>query len=138
MNGSEANSLLPDEKFTFTIQQEAGTPVPAATYFKVAEPALERWNFTWYEDLFALDANRPSLVNVTAKAYRKVFLSQPGSYTARLSYNNGSTTTATWRVRDLKRTRRAKNVILFIGDGMSVPMITAASESVVECGDIVD
>jgi alkaline phosphatase len=92
----------------------------------VAEPPIERWNFTWYEDLFAFDAKKPSLVNVTAKAYRKLHLTVPGSYTARLNYNNGSTTTARWTVRDLPKTRRAKNVILFIGDGMTTNMITAA------------
>jgi alkaline phosphatase len=50
----------------------------------------------------------------------------PGIYTATLSYNNGSTTKATWTVRDLPKTRRAKNVLLFIGDGMTTNMITAA------------
>lgn len=23
--------------------------MPATTYFKVSEPAIERWNFTWFE-----------------------------------------------------------------------------------------
>jgi hypothetical protein len=75
-------------------------------------------------DLFARDAKTPSLVNVTSKAYRKVYLTKPGTYTATLTYNNGSKTVATWTVRNLHRERKAKNIILFIGDGMSANMIT--------------
>jgi alkaline phosphatase len=52
--------------------------------------------------------------------------SQHLEYTATLNYNNGSTTKATWLVRDLAEVRKAKNVILFIGDGMTTNMITAA------------
>lgn len=42
-----------------------------------------------------------------------------------LSYN-GTNTTAYWLVRDLSEARRTKNVLLFIGDGMTTNMITAA------------
>jgi len=45
---------------------------------------------------------------------------------ATLTYNNGSKTEATWLVRDLAEERKAKNIILFIGDGMTTNMITAA------------
>jgi alkaline phosphatase len=77
-------------------------------------------------DLFARDAKTPSFVNVAAKAYRRVALYEPGEYTATLNYNNGSKTEATWFVRDLAEERKAKNIILFIGDGMTTNMITAA------------
>jgi alkaline phosphatase len=77
-------------------------------------------------DLFARDAKTPSLVNVTSKAYRRVYLKDPGFYTAVLKYNNGTNTTATWEVRDLAKVRKTKNIILFIGDGMTTNMITAA------------
>lgn len=50
---------------------------------------------------------------------------QPGEYEAVLSYN-GTNTTAYWLVRDLAEARRTKNVLLFIGDGMTTNMITAA------------
>ena len=76
--------------------------------------------------MFARDALTPSLVNVTAKAYRKVALYEAGEYTATLTYNNGTTTTASWLVRDLATVRKTKNIILFIGDGMTTNMITAA------------
>lgn len=61
-----------------------------------------------------------------AKAYRRLALYEPGEYTATLNYNNGSSTKATWLVRDLAEERKAKNIILFIGDGMTTNMITAA------------
>ena len=77
-------------------------------------------------DYFARDAKTPSRVNVAAKAYRRVALYEPGSYTATLTYNNGSKTTANWLVRDLKTVAKTKNVVLFIGDGMTTNMISAA------------
>ena len=78
-----------------------------------------------YEDLFAQDAETPSLVNVVSKAYRRVALFEPGEYEAVLSYN-GTTETAYWDVKDLSEVRKTKNVLLYIGDGMTTNMITAA------------
>lgn len=66
-------------------------------------------------DRFAQDAKNASLVNVAAKAYRRVALYQAGEYTATLTYNNGQTTTASWLVRDLATARKTKNIVLFIG-----------------------
>jgi len=63
---------------------------------------------------------------VTSKAYRRIALNEPGEYEATLTYYGDQTTTATWTVRDLPTKRRAKNVILFVGDGMTTNMITAA------------
>lgn len=77
-------------------------------------------------DLFARDALKPSVVRVTSKAYRRVALYEPGEYTATLTYYNGTKTTASWLVRDLATVRKAKNIVLFIGDGMTTNMITAA------------
>jgi hypothetical protein len=111
VNGSEAIGKPLDERFTFTVAKKgaAGAAKSAVEYFKI-----EKWNFTWFEDLFARDAKKPSLVNVASKAYRRVALYEPGEYTATLSYNNGSKTTATWLVRDLAEERKAKNIILFV------------------------
>ncbi|WEW57781.1 hypothetical protein PRK78_003248 [Emydomyces testavorans] len=128
VNGSEARVGAPDPNFTFTIARKGrgSNPQKATDFFKVSEPKLETWNFTWYEDLFAKDAKKPSLVRVTSKAYRRVALYTPGEYEATLTYYNGTKTTATWIVKDLSLFRRAKNVLLFIGDGMTTNMITAA------------
>ncbi|CAN9353290.1 unnamed protein product [Alternaria alternata] len=125
-NGSEFIGLPLDEQFTFTLGKKGEEAKPVTEFFNLEEPKLEKWNFTWYEDLFARDAKKPSLVNVAAKAYRRIALYEPGEYTATLSYNNGSKTEATWLVRDLAEERKAKNIVLFIGDGMTTNMITAA------------
>ncbi|KAK4894828.1 hypothetical protein LTR27_006950 [Elasticomyces elasticus] len=125
VNGSEATDGVPDENFSLTIGKVGETAQPVTQFFGLEEPALEAWNFTWYEDLFAADAEAPSVVNVASKAYRRVALYEPGEYEAVLSYN-GTNTTAYWLVRDLDEVRKTKNVLLFIGDGMTTNMITAA------------
>ncbi|KAL7004980.1 hypothetical protein EMMF5_005466 [Cystobasidiomycetes sp. EMM_F5] len=127
VNGSEAfNGGVPDTNFTVDISKDGGAARPLYAYFNKSDVAVERWNFTWFEDLFAADANTPSLVNVAAKAYRYVALYEPGNYTVTLRYYNGRTTVANWIVRPPSNQRVAKNVIMFIGDGMSMSMITAA------------
>lgn len=97
------------------------TAVPVAQFFNTQQnPAVERWNFTWYEDLYAQDAYRPSVVNVASKAYRFVSINSPGQYVATLRYYNGTNTTAHWTVLQPEvPAKRAKNVVLFIGDGMT-------------------
>ncbi|TFK40421.1 alkaline-phosphatase-like protein [Crucibulum laeve] len=128
INGSEAhNAGVPDEKFTFCIQNGSkGECKNATQFFGVKEPALEKWTFSYYEDLFARDAKTPAVVNVASKAYRALSLTKPGDYVAKLKYNNVSQTVAHWTVRQPATTRKAKNVLFFIGDGMTQPMITAA------------
>ncbi|KAI4679781.1 uncharacterized protein J4E84_008304 [Alternaria hordeiaustralica] len=125
-NGSEFIGLPLDEQFTFTLGKKGEEAKLVTEFFNLEEPNLEKWNFTWYEDLFARDAAMKTLVNVASKAYRRIALYEPGEYTATLNYNNGSKTEATWLVRDLAEERKAKNIILFIGDGMTTNMITAA------------
>jgi hypothetical protein len=115
VNGSEANGGVPDPNFTFTVAKVNGAAQPASTFFKISEPSLERWDFTWYEDLFAQDAYSPSVVRVTSKVYRRVALYEPGEYVATLTFYNGTKTAANWLVRPLQQQKNAKNVILFIG-----------------------
>ncbi|KAI0402007.1 alkaline phosphatase [Xylaria palmicola] len=134
VNGSEAfNGGKPDEGFSVTITKQGsdkghggGKTKSIAEFFRIKEPKLERWDFSWYEDLFAEDAGTPSVVNVAAKAYRRLALYEPGTYVVELSYYGGMKTRAEWVVRPLATKKRAKNVILFIGDGMTTNMITAA------------
>jgi hypothetical protein len=115
-NGSEAfNNGVPDEKFTATIAKDGKEPKSIADFFKHSEPKLEKWTFSWFEDLFAQDAKTPSVVNVASKAYRRVALYEPGEYTVTLKYYDGKTTTAKWTVRPLATKKKAKNVIFFIG-----------------------
>ena len=50
LNGSEATgNPKADEKFTFTIAKGDDKPISAKEYFKLDEPKLEHWNFSWYE-----------------------------------------------------------------------------------------
>ncbi|KAF9449515.1 alkaline phosphatase [Macrolepiota fuliginosa MF-IS2] len=128
INGSEAsNKGVPDEKFSFCVQSgKNGACQDAAKFFGVHEPALEKWSFTYFEDLFAQDANQPTLVNVASKVYRGINLKKAGEYTATLKYNGRSETVASWVVRSSSRKQTAKNVLFFIGDGMTQSMITAA------------
>ncbi|KAH6913374.1 alkaline phosphatase [Coprinopsis sp. MPI-PUGE-AT-0042] len=117
-SGREVTNGIPDENFTFCIQKGEGRCEDATKFFKIQDAPVEKWNFTYYEDLFARDAEEETLVNVAAKAYRGVII-------APSSYNNGAKTVANWEVRKPKK-RVAKNVLFFIGDGMTQPMITAA------------
>lgn len=120
VNGSEAfNDGVPDEDFTVTIAkaQSNGTAAKSvAEFFGHEEPELEKWSFSWYEDLFAEEAGNKTVVNVASKIYRRVALYEPGDYTVTLSYYGGETTLASWTVRPLAQEKRAKNVILFIGE----------------------
>jgi hypothetical protein len=123
VNGSEAaHDGKPDEKFTVTIAKDGEKAQDFAKAFELKEPKLETWTFSWFEDLFAEDAGTPSVVNVASKAYRKLALYEPGTYTVTLKYYDEETT-AEWTVRDVKRERKAKNVIFFIGDGMTTNMV---------------
>lgn len=112
---------MPDTNFKLAIGKVNETAVPVEQFFNTQQTAaLERWNFTWFEDLFARDANTPSVVNVASKAYRYVSINTPGEYVATLSYYNGTNTTAHWTVLQPQQpVKRAKNVVLFIGDGMT-------------------
>ncbi|KAI5859423.1 alkaline phosphatase-like protein [Durotheca rogersii] len=127
VNGSEAfNDGVPDENFSATITKEGGETKSVAEFFGLDEPELEKWDFSWYEDLFAQDAGTPSVVNVASKIYRKLAIYEPGNYAITLSYYGDQKTVANWVVRPLATRKKAKNVILFIGDGMTTNMITAA------------
>jgi hypothetical protein len=53
-------------------------------------------------------------------------LYEPGEYQLKLSYYGNQETVAKWTVHEPAKKRCAKNVILFIGDGMPQSAITAA------------
>lgn len=126
VNGTEAFADgNPDENFSFSISNNKGYEADVTDFFKVAPAELEKWDFSWFEDLYARDAKTPSVVNVAAKAYRGLSLYEPGDYTATLKYWD-QTTVAHWTVHPPAQKRTVKNVILFIGDGMPQSAITAA------------
>lgn len=117
-------NFLPGAMFDFRIEIHADA-VPADLKVTVngtdasamfgSEPAADSW----------MVGPEGSQMPVQAWTWRNLTAPAPGDYVVEVT-TGGSTTTATWTVRQPSTTRVAKNVILFIGDGMTVPEITAA------------
>ncbi|KAF9340974.1 hypothetical protein BGZ91_011565, partial [Linnemannia elongata] len=105
--------------------------VDFSKWSKVKPNAQESWDFTYNKDAAAYwkfmdgDKNASTNVHVASTAWRHVQINEPGTYKVVLKYNNGKKTEAIWTVNPVQK-RKAKNVILFIGDGMTTAMITAA------------
>ncbi|GAA5868436.1 hypothetical protein JCM8547_006275 [Rhodosporidiobolus lusitaniae] len=95
-------------------------------FYNIDQVESQSYNFTYYEDLFAEKADTPVVVNVLAKDYRHLTLYNPGTYEVVLKHGGGLETVAEWTVVPLAEKKLAKNVILFIGDGMAPAMVTAA------------
>ncbi|KAH7362643.1 alkaline phosphatase [Plectosphaerella cucumerina] len=121
------NDGKPDEDFSVTIAKKGGESSTLDEFFERKEsPELEKWSFSWFEDLYAEDANEKTPVNVASKVWRRLAIYEPGEYEVTLKYYGNKTTTANWTVRPLATEKKAKNIIFFIGDGMTTNMITAA------------
>ncbi|KAI9293827.1 putative extracellular phytase, partial [Neoconidiobolus thromboides FSU 785] len=109
-------------------------PILVNNFFKPinSNPDLERWNFTYtkdskdyYQSLDGdLSVERP--VQVASKIWRNVHFKSSGKYIATIKYNNGETHKVEWIVRPAACKRIARNAILFIADGTTINMITAA------------
>ncbi|GAA5954478.1 hypothetical protein JCM3765_004468 [Sporobolomyces pararoseus] len=129
LNGSRAyNNGVPDSDFSVTIgrKKDGSDAKPLSQFYKIEEPNVTSYNFTYYEDLFYKQNNSATFVNVISKDWRHVALYEPGDYYVKLKYNSGMETNAKWTVLPLPEKRIAKNVILFIGDGMASSSIAAA------------
>ncbi|KAF9168125.1 hypothetical protein DFQ26_001301 [Actinomortierella ambigua] len=134
------NGETPNADFSLTIEKLRGVDrdnkrrgskaIDFSKYTKVKNTGPEGWNFTYYKDAAAYwkgqdgDEKASTPVNVAATAWRQVQLKEAGDYKVVLKYNNGKKTEAIWHVNPVQK-RKAKNVILFIGDGMTTAMITA-------------
>ncbi|GAA5944718.1 alkaline phosphatase [Sporobolomyces koalae] len=128
VNGSSPyNNGVPDSDFAVTISRkdDCSDAKPLSEYYH-QKPTVNSYNFTYFEDLFYKDNNTATLVNVVSHDYRHVALYDPGDYYVKLKYNGGMETVAKWTVLPVAQKRKAKNVILMIGDGMAPSMITAA------------
>ena len=127
------NDAKPNTDYSLTIQKltKHGKALDFSKWTKVKPNAQESWDFTYNKDAAAYwktkegDKNASTPVHVASTAWRKVQIKEPGTYKVILKYNNGKTTEAIWTVNPVSK-RKAKNVILFIGDGMTTAMITAA------------
>lgn len=49
VNGSEYTGKPLDERFTFTVAKKGAAAKPVTEYFKLQEPKLEKWNFSYWE-----------------------------------------------------------------------------------------
>ncbi|KAK4053805.1 hypothetical protein OIV83_001461 [Microbotryomycetes sp. JL201] len=126
-NGSMPfNNGVPSPDFSLSIGMSESDLKPATDFFGLPESETEDYSFKYFEDLFARDAGNATVVNALSRSYRYIALYQPGDYYVKLSYNGGMETVAKWSVKPLAESRKAKNVVLFIGDGMTTSMITAA------------
>jgi len=99
---------MPDD-FAVTINGEA------ASDFFGAEPESESWTFG--------DEENPTPSQ--SVIWRSVMLPEAGLYTVEVTAG-GATTSVDWHAHQPQASAGAKNVILFVADGMSVPMLTAA------------
>ncbi|KAG0346381.1 hypothetical protein BG004_001845 [Podila humilis] len=133
------HNAQPDSNYSLSIQKLSTTPkksnnksVEFTSFTKVIPDTPESWNFTYYKDATQYwkgqdgDETASTLVNVASTAWRQVAIKEPGTYQATLKYDNGKSTNVVWTVDPAPKKRKAKNVILFIGDGMTTAMITAA------------
>ncbi|KAF8987802.1 hypothetical protein BGZ52_002665 [Haplosporangium bisporale] len=136
-----AENVQPNNKYTLSIQKLGSNgkenknnlkPVDFTSFAKVQPNAQEAWDFTYVKDAAQFwkkkdgDKNAATPVNVASTAWRQVSIKEPGTYKVTLKYDNGKKTEALWTVDPVPKKRKAKNVILFIGDGMTTAMITAA------------
>lgn len=109
------------EDFAVTINGEA------AADFLAAEATTESWQFSDEaadeEELAEVDLE--TIVDVQSLIWRQVALSEPGTYEVVVTAD-GAQTSATWTVREPVPAAGAQNVILFIADGGSTAVYTAA------------
>jgi hypothetical protein len=52
--------------------RNTGYSADVTEFFHTEDAKLEHWDFKYFEDLFAEEAKTPVVVNVAAKAYRRV------------------------------------------------------------------
>lgn len=105
----EVHTETMPEDFAVTINSED------ASDFFGAEPEAESWAF----------GDEESPTPSQSVIWRGVTLPDAGLYVVEVTAG-GATTSVDWYARQPQTNAGAKNVILFIADGMSVPSITAA------------
>ncbi|ODO05173.1 hypothetical protein L198_01862 [Cryptococcus wingfieldii CBS 7118] len=126
LSTSAYNNGLPATDFTLKIGGRGAELIDVSQFFGIADPEVEKHNFTYYEDLFAEEEEAVTPANVLLKSYRNIQLHNPGQYDVEICYNNGMITKASWEVLPLAQEKKAKNVIFFVGDGMAGSMLSAA------------
>lgn len=75
LNGSRPyNNGEPNPDFSLTIgrKKDGSDAKPVSEYYKIEEPVVESYNFTYFEDLFYKDNGTATFVNVLARDWRHV------------------------------------------------------------------
>jgi alkaline phosphatase len=116
--------FLPGSKFDFRVEFSPAAAMPAdakvtingedASNVTGVQPTVETWEL----------GKEPSIVKVQSMIWRGVTAPAPGDYKIEVTAG-GKTQSVNWTVRK-PGAGKAKNVILFVGDGMNVGVITAA------------
>jgi alkaline phosphatase len=120
---SDGSTLAPtDNPLVFTMQGGAGDGM-AVTFGYNADGALTGFDVGGAAQFGRLAGSEPT--PSTAVTWRGVMAPAPGDYTVEVTAG-GTTESVNWTVREPVAAAGAQNIILFIADGMSVPMITAA------------
>lgn len=98
-----------------------------ASAFLGADASSESWQFSEdaadEEELTEVEPE--TIVTSNSMLWRQVMLAEPGTYEVVVTAD-GAETTATWTVREPAESAGARNVILFIADGGSTAVYTAA------------
>lgn len=117
----EVHAEAMPEDFAATINGE-----DLSTFFGV-EATAESWQFSEEaadeEELAEVDP--ATIITVQSMLWRQVTLPEPGVYAVAVTAD-GTATTAEWVVREPAEAAGAKNIILFIADGGSAAVYTAA------------
>ncbi|KAI9351420.1 alkaline-phosphatase-like protein [Obelidium mucronatum] len=87
-------------------------------------PYTSTYNSTYYADGQSEYANKPTTFHVSRASWRRLSLPASGDYNVELSVGSEKVK-AKWVVKG-SSTRKVKNALLFIGDGMAPTMISAA------------
>ncbi|KAJ3413501.1 hypothetical protein HDV05_007884 [Chytridiales sp. JEL 0842] len=117
-----ANLVSPDLKNTlsFLVNGKDASQV----LNDVSAPHFVSYNASYFQNAAARDSSSSTRFAVTKATWRGVSLPASGTYTVEIKAAN-ETIKATWTVRG-SAVRKAKNVLLFVGDGMAPSMIAAA------------
>ncbi|KAJ3218260.1 hypothetical protein HDU67_006233 [Dinochytrium kinnereticum] len=117
---SEDFSKVPDlSKLEFTVNG-----ADAAAVLSAPKPHASLYNTTYFKDATARHSRRSTTATVARLNWRDLAIPKSGKY--EISIKAGAEEVkATWTVRG-SSTRKAKNVVLFVGDGMATSMISAA------------
>ncbi|KAI0228979.1 hypothetical protein L0F63_004970 [Massospora cicadina] len=108
---------------------------PVMSFFELDghAPSLEEWEFVYGKDLkeqlkiYRKDETADVVtVKVASRIWRGLSFKKPGNYMATVTYNGDKKHKAEWIVRPASCKPLARNAILFIADGTTTNMITAA------------